>query len=71
MKIWKMQQKTIKHVCQLRLSDHFAKILTVKAMDQPGHVIRFLLYRNFSLRNPISIKIKTGNWKFVKMNKIH
>ena len=46
-------------------------IFFIKAMDQPGHVTRFLLYRNFSLSNSISIKIKTDNWKFVEFNKIH
>ena len=32
-----------------------------KAMDQLGHVTGFLLYRHFTLCNPIAIKIKTGN----------
>ena len=32
-----------------------------KAMDQPGHMTRFLHYRHFSLCNPISIKNKIGN----------
>ena len=36
----------------------------LKAMDQPCHVTRFLFYRHFSLCNPISIKIKIGNWNF-------
>ena len=39
------------------LSSHFY----IKAMDQPGHVTRFLLYRHFSMCNPISIKIQIGN----------
>ena len=32
-----------------------------EAMDQPGHVTRFLLYQHFCLYNLISIKIKTVN----------
>ena len=39
-------------------------------MDQPGHLARSLHYRHFSLCNPISIKNKTGNCKFVRLNKI-
>ena len=35
--------------------------IVVKAMDQPSHVTRFLLYRHFSLFNPISIENKIGN----------
>ena len=46
-------------------------IKVVKAMDQHGHVTRFLLYRHFNLYDPISIKIKKENWKFVEFNKIH
>ena len=36
-------------------------LMFIKAMDQPGLVTRFLLYRHFSLCNLIFIKIKTGN----------
>ena len=33
-------------------------VLSLKAMDQIGHVTKFLLYGYFSLCNPISIKNK-------------
>ena len=42
-----------------------------KAMDQPSHVTRFLLYPHFSLYNPIPKKNKMGNWEFVELNKMH
>ena len=41
-----------------------------KAIDQPGHVTRFLLYRHLSLCILISIQIKTDNQKFVQLNNI-
>ena len=40
---------------------HSSSKTSFKAMDQPGHVTRFLLYRHFSLCNPISIKNKIGD----------
>ena len=48
---------------------HHEMMVRIKAMDQPGHVTRFPLYRHFSLSSPISIKIKIGNWKFVELRK--
>ena len=39
----------------------FLAFLDIKAVDQPAHTIRFLLYRHFSLCNPISIKNEMGN----------
>ena len=45
--------------------------LLLKAMDQPGHVIRFLHYQHFCFCNPIFIKNEMGNWKFLELNKIH
>ena len=47
------------------------EIVLLEAMDQPGHVARFLLYRHFTLCNPIFIKIKTGNLKLVELNGIN
>ena len=40
-------------------------------MAQPGHATIFLHYRHFSFFNPISIKIKTGNCKYVESNEIY
>ena len=61
------------HEAKISLS-HFIRLPPItpfKAMDQPGHVTRFLLYRNLSLYNPISTRIKKGNCKFVEFNKIY
>ena len=44
---------------------------TFKAMDQTGHVTRFLLYRRLSLCNHIYIKNMVDNCEFVESNKIH
>ena len=46
------------------------KLNTFKAMDQTGHMTRFLLYQHFSLCDPISMKNRIDNWKFVELNKI-